>query len=96
MARKIASNKAEIETKDEQIASFKLNLECSMNLLDNIKKIRARKDKKIASLESKVKNSKTIDIVDLASEGIECANKQPRTHQEYFQEQSSHSSQAKQ
>ena len=96
MATKIASNKAEIETKDKQIASLKSDPECSMNLLDNIKKITASKDKKTASLESKVKISETIDIVDLASEGIECANKQPRTHQEYFQEQSSHSSQAKQ
>ena len=51
-----------------------------MKLLDKVKKITASKDKKIVSLESEVKNAKKIDIdiVNLASKGIECANKQPR------------------
>ena len=77
----IAENKkmaAKIITQDKQITSLKLDLEGSLKLLDKTKKITASKDKTIASLESEVKNDKTNDIVDLASEGSERANKRPR------------------
>eukprot|EP00580_Thalassiosira_gravida_P009120 CAMPEP_0201627156 /NCGR_PEP_ID=MMETSP0493-20130528/2343_1 /ASSEMBLY_ACC=CAM_ASM_000838 /TAXON_ID=420259 /ORGANISM="Thalassiosira gravida, Strain GMp14c1" /LENGTH=194 /DNA_ID=CAMNT_0048097451 /DNA_START=15 /DNA_END=599 /DNA_ORIENTATION=+ len=73
--KQIATLETELASKDEQIASLRADFASPAKFIE---KVMAKKDGKIASLESSLKYSKIVETVDLNVEADESTNKRPR------------------